>query len=151
MSESEWVAYTPPPIKKPEFNGNLEFKIGIGGTSYKIINIISSEKPLFVMCDCENIFKYNIKYKEKYYNEEEEYDIIIYDFELILNGDTKTYWLNDIKNGKYEKYETNIIGNVNREGSTKEQNTQFLKGETFISYVFKEPITFKNIIDDCFD
>ena len=148
MSESEWIRGPAPTIKNPIYDGNKEFKTEIDGSNnYKLINIESNKYSLFRSCDCEYIIKYNIKYKESYYNEKGIYDIVIYDFELIWNTIKKTYWINDIKNGEYE---TNIIGNVNSDESTKEQNTQFLKGETFISYVFEEPITYKNIIDDCF-
>ena len=80
-------------------------------------------------------------------NVEGVYDNIFYNFQLIWNNDKRTYFLNDIHN---ENYETNIIGNITTETSTKEKNTCFLKGETFISYVFKNPITFKKLIDDCF-
>jgi hypothetical protein len=148
---SEWITFEQTfrnPNPKLVFTGNKQFDVEIAGSNHhKIITIVSVKQILFMCPSYEDNIKYSIKYTEQYFNDNGLYDVVAYEFELIWNTIINTYWLNDIKNGKYE---TNIIGNVNSDESTKEQNTCFLKGETFINYVFSEPITYKNIIDDCF-
>jgi len=130
------------------FVGTQTLNIPIDESIYfKIININSTPHYLFKSCNCENIYIFDVYYNEEYNNVEGVYDNIFYNFQLIWNNDKRTYFLNDIHN---ENYETNIIGNITTETSTKEKNTCFLKGETFISYVFKNTITFKKLIDDCF-
>jgi len=149
---TEWISFGQKddnPIPKILFTGNDQFDVAIAGSNhYKKITIVSVKQILFMCSSYDDTIKYSIKYTEQYFNDNKLYDVIAYEFELIWNTLIKTYWLNDIKD---EKYETNIIGNINNDESTKEQNTCFVKGETFINYVFSEPITFKNIIDDCFD
>ena len=68
-----------------EFGYN-EFNVKIEGTNnYKKIKIILNQEELYLLCSCDSIFKYNIKYIEEYYSENSIYDIVIYVFEIYNN------------------------------------------------------------------
>ena len=114
---------------------------------FKIISIISEMKYFIQYCNCDTINIYDVKFIEEFNNDEGVYDNICYHFEFIWNNRENTYFLNDIPNNNYE---TNIIGNINSETSTKQNNTYFLEGDRFIKYVFDKPLTFKKLVDDCF-
>jgi|TARA_B110001469_G_C9587555_1_gene291504 hypothetical protein len=128
------------------YNGNKIISEPLQNGEIKIISIISNRK--FFINDYYTSFEtYDVIVIEEFNNEHGIYDNVCYKFDFIWNNINNTYFLNDVDNNNFE---TNIIGNINSETSTKEKNTYFLKGDRFISYVFDNPLTFKKLIDDCF-